>query len=158
MGVTFFFFFFLFFFFFWFMSHKHSKGYKGAIQLYWWRKTSGTLPCIISGRSDLTLFFMGTYLINLLTKQHLMTKPTWYIDQIWPWPLNWPSPSVKKGRTSNLRIASRMGSNLVRNKPLFPCEKETLHWLLTTVWFQERIWVFLYARSFLRNQTKINSV
>jgi hypothetical protein len=32
-----------------FTSHRHSIGPFATFQLYWWRKTSGALPCIISG-------------------------------------------------------------------------------------------------------------
>jgi hypothetical protein len=30
-------------------SHQHSIGHMATLQLYWWRKTSDALPCIISG-------------------------------------------------------------------------------------------------------------
>ena len=42
-------------------------------------------------------------------------------------------------QTSYLKIASRMGSNPVRVKPLFPWDC-----LLSTGWFQERIWECFY--------------
>ena len=43
-------------------------------------------------------------------------------------------------RTSNLRIASHMGSNPVRDKPLFPRARNfTLILIYSTGWFQERI-------------------
>jgi hypothetical protein len=32
-----------------FTSHRHSICHMATFQLYWWRKTSGTLPCIILG-------------------------------------------------------------------------------------------------------------
>ena len=41
-------------------------------------------------------------------------------------------------RTSNIRRASRMGSNPVRDM-LFFLEQETLHRLFSTGWFKERI-------------------
>jgi hypothetical protein len=31
-----------------FTSHRHSIGHSVTFQLYWWRKTSDALPCIIS--------------------------------------------------------------------------------------------------------------
>jgi hypothetical protein len=32
-----------------FTSHRHSIGHIATFQLYWWRRTSGALLCIISG-------------------------------------------------------------------------------------------------------------
>ena len=32
-----------------FTSHRHFIGHMATFQLYWWRKTSGALPCNISG-------------------------------------------------------------------------------------------------------------
>ena len=32
-----------------FTSHQQCKGYLATFQLYWWRKTLGAPPCIISG-------------------------------------------------------------------------------------------------------------
>jgi hypothetical protein len=32
-----------------FTSHRHSIGHVATFQLYWWKKTSGAPPCIISG-------------------------------------------------------------------------------------------------------------
>ena len=35
----------------WLGSTPHQKGYMATSQLYWWRKISGTPPCIISSCS-----------------------------------------------------------------------------------------------------------
>jgi hypothetical protein len=35
-----------------FTSHLHSIGHLATFQLYWWRKTSGALPCVISGTNE----------------------------------------------------------------------------------------------------------
>ena len=55
--------------------------------------------------------------------------------------------ALRNNSTSNLRIASRMGSNPVWHKPLCPWVRN-----LTLTDFK----VFLYAKDILYNRTKIN--
>jgi hypothetical protein len=35
-----------------FTSHRHSIGHIATFKLFWWRKTSESVPCIISGKTD----------------------------------------------------------------------------------------------------------
>jgi hypothetical protein len=59
-----------------FKSHRHSIGHSATFQLYWWRKTSGALPCTITGT---TVFFVSMIRLGCVYFKHMVLHGVWVL-------------------------------------------------------------------------------
>jgi hypothetical protein len=129
----------------WVLCHRHIIGHKATFQLYWWRKTSGALSCIISGTNVQTTFTVSkTYSRSIIRLDRLALGSCYTRRSCEYHTYNWNRSGAIHTTTSTMYWVPGFMSLLAR------CSAESIqHFLLLTRSNCFNIWYRYQNKNFI---------